>query len=155
MHPRLSRSLDQRRYVRMPVELPATLSVLGQGQSSARLLNITAGGALIGIFGPPPPRRSRLMLRCGTIESGAAVIWTRDREIGVEFDEPLSERLVLDQLRRSQAILSRREASLSKAVPCVRPNHAEVYSQLHAPLLTDPVRLTRSTIDGHPDDHLS
>lgn len=88
---------------------------------------------MIGIFGPPPPRRSRLLLRCGTIEAGATVIWAREREIGVEFDQPLSEREVLDQLRRSQAIHARREARSSEVVLGFRPPSAQAYSQVPVP----------------------
>jgi hypothetical protein len=132
----VSLSTDQRRYLRMPVELPATLTGAGLGQSSARLLNIAAGGALVSVLGPTPPTGSVLLIRCGTIETRAAVIWSRQGYIGIEFEQPLTEREVTDQMRRSQAILDRRQRPLAASSHVRAPLLRATASQC-APSLTD------------------
>ncbi|HET9429514.1 MAG TPA: PilZ domain-containing protein [Allosphingosinicella sp.] len=94
----------QRQHDRSAVALPATVT-LGGKDYSARILNLAHGGALIECSAPFPPEAS-LFLRCGSIAVDSRIVWEKGGQYGVNFQCPLSEEQVKEQLSRNNAIVS-------------------------------------------------
>lgn len=98
--------LEQREHVRSAVGLPAIVSA-GDQDYSARIVNIAPGGAMIetsAVLHAGMP----VLLRCGSIFAQAVVIWSSGCQTGVNFDVPLSDRELAEQLARTAAMSSRR-----------------------------------------------
>jgi hypothetical protein len=69
---------------------------------SARITNIAPMGAMLEVSAPLFEGTS-LLLRCGSIDVHAMVVWTKDLRMGVNFSTKLSERQVAEQLSRAVA----------------------------------------------------
>lgn len=107
-------SIEQRGDVRFSVALPATAVVAGHAYS-VRVLNVALRGAMFELA-TPLPSRSKLVFRCGTVSANAVIAWQCDGQMGVEFDEDLTDRDVQEQLFRSAAVAARRELKLSSPI---------------------------------------
>lgn len=63
---------------------------LGEQSLRVHLLDISTGGALVHVAGPPDIG-SRVTLDCAGVDRGAIVRWVGGSRFGVAFDRPLSE----------------------------------------------------------------
>jgi hypothetical protein len=64
-------------------------------------------GAMLEISAPLIEGTS-LLLRCGSIEAHAIVVWIKGQQMGINFSSPLSERQIDEQLSRVAALASRK-----------------------------------------------
>jgi hypothetical protein len=80
---------DLRRSPRFAVLLVAKL-VTTWGERIVKLRNMSATGAMIEGDRIPPPGTDILLQR-GSLELFATIMWTRGKEAGLEFEEPLSQ----------------------------------------------------------------
>ena len=80
---------DCRRSPRFSVLLVATL-VTTWCERIVKLRNISATGAMIE-GDRIPPTGTDILLRRGSLELFATIVWTRDKQAGLEFDEPLTQ----------------------------------------------------------------
>jgi hypothetical protein len=101
-----SRQCDERAWPRIPVAVPASISVQNQ-EFTARLANIAPGGAMLETLAEPE-MGARMVLRCGTIAAEAKVIWKEPGILGVSFVSPLCEGDVDEQIARAEALAARR-----------------------------------------------
>jgi hypothetical protein len=62
-------------------------------------------GAMLEVCAPLTEGTS-LVLRCGSIDADAVVVWIKQLRIGLNFTAPLSERQIDEQLSRAAAIAS-------------------------------------------------
>lgn len=104
---------DERRSPREPVGLPALIVAENQ-HHGARLHDCSLEGAMIESSAPLEPR-NRLVLRCGTIQVEAVVLWGDERRYGIEFETPLSEEDMAQQIVRAEAVARRRRLRPKKA----------------------------------------
>lgn len=95
-----------RRHDRSTLTLPAVVNWDGQDHS-AQILNVGTGGALIDCAAPAEIGTS-LLLRCGSINVHADMVWTNGTLAGLRFHSALSERDLSDLRARSEAIIARR-----------------------------------------------
>ncbi len=80
---------DERRSPRFSVLLVARL-VTTWGERIVKLRNISATGAMI--EGERiPPAGTDILLQRGALELFATIVWTRDKQAGLEFEAPLTE----------------------------------------------------------------
>ncbi len=80
---------DDRRSPRFSVLLVARL-ITTWGERIVKLRNISATGAMIE-GDRIPPAGTDILLRRGALELFATIVWTRDKQAGLEFEEPLTE----------------------------------------------------------------
>ena len=80
---------DERRSPRFSVLLVARL-VTTWGERIVKLRNISATGAMIE-GDRIPPAGTDILLRRGALELFATIVWTRDKQAGLEFEAPLTE----------------------------------------------------------------
>ena len=80
---------DARRGPRFRVLLVARLFTTS-GERNVKLRDISANGAMIEGDRLPAPGTD-VLLRRGSLELIATIVWTRDGRAGLEFDEPLTE----------------------------------------------------------------
>jgi hypothetical protein len=80
---------DERRSPRFSVLLVARL-VTTWGERIVKLRNISATGAMIEGDRIPPPGTDILLQR-GALELFATIVWTRDKQAGLEFEATLTE----------------------------------------------------------------
>ena len=80
---------EDRRSPRFSVLLVARL-VTTWGERIVKLRNISATGAMIE-GDRIPPAGTDILLRRGALELFATIMWTRDKQAGLEFEEPLTE----------------------------------------------------------------
>lgn len=80
---------DARRAPRFRVLLVARL-LTTSGERNVKLRDISANGAMIEGDRLPAPGAD-ILLRRGSLETFATVIWAKDGKAGLEFDEPLTE----------------------------------------------------------------
>ena len=98
---------DRRSAGRLTVALPVILD-LGSRKLGARLLDLGLGGARVELDVLPMPH-SHVTLRCGTISVMAKVAWIRGNHVGLTFRSLLTDLQVVEQVRRSVALSSRRK----------------------------------------------
>jgi hypothetical protein len=84
--------------------LPGIVSSGGRDYS-ARIQNIAPMGAMVELCAPFTEGTS-LILRCGSIEVHAVVVWIRQLRMGIRFTAPVSERQIEEQLSRAAAAAS-------------------------------------------------
>ena len=80
---------DARRGPRFRVLLVARL-LTTSGERRVKLRDISAEGAMVEGDRLPAPGTD-VMLRRGSLEQIATVVWSKDGRAGLEFDEPLTE----------------------------------------------------------------
>lgn len=105
---------DRRLAPRFPMVLPTFIEQGGE-KYKACLINLAYGGALIETFVPLRLLNSTVALYCGTIVVRALMVWTKDHQIGLKFEAPLTDVQIGEQLFRTRAIASRRESRLQSA----------------------------------------
>jgi hypothetical protein len=93
---------------RLAVTVPALIRV-GEMSFTATLSNLGRGGAKLDTAAPTLVG-AKVTLCCGTVVAEATVIWKRADTIGVNFDVPVSDALVLEQVSRSAALAERQLA---------------------------------------------
>ena len=103
--------VEERSAPRLPVSLPAIVQI-GQLQLSARIENISCGGAALEME-TPIVKGTRILLSCGTIRHDAIVAWSYSGQFGVTFKLPLTNAEVREQVARSNALAARRAKSSS------------------------------------------
>ena len=86
-------SEDARRYGRYRIMLAATLYSV-HGEASGVLLDVSQGGAMLSAS-PPPPVGCHLLLERQSLEVPGIVRWVDGNRFGVEFEEPLSDPVVM------------------------------------------------------------
>jgi hypothetical protein len=91
---------DGRRHGRHRVMLAARIYSV-HGESSAVLLDLSEGGAMLSCNPPLPTGCKLLVVRTG-LEAPGMVAWTEGHRFGVRFDEPLNQYEV-DQLTSRSA----------------------------------------------------
>ena len=80
---------EERRSPRFSVLLVARL-VTTWGERIVKLRNISATGAMIE-GDRIPPAGTDILLQRGALELFATIMWTRDKQAGLEFEAPLTE----------------------------------------------------------------
>lgn|GEM_PF-1678831 len=80
---------DERRSPRFSVLLVARL-VTTWGERTVKLRNISATGAMIE-GDRIPPAGTDILLQRGALELFATIMWTSDKQAGLEFEAPLTE----------------------------------------------------------------
>jgi len=97
--------------MRTSLTVPVLVERAG-GPCSARLCNLSEGGALI-------ETQARLTVgehvtvNCGWVEVQGVIAWESDHFSGIEFDTPLEEIDVARQILRSNAVAHRRQVLAS------------------------------------------
>lgn len=102
----LDRRWDRRASERFSVVVPATLRTETQDYT-AKILDIVHGGAMLEISAPFEVN-SRVLLRCGTVAVHAIVVWSKAGRIGINFETPLTDAQVSEQVSRTTALAARR-----------------------------------------------
>ena len=82
-----------RRHGRYRIMLAATLYSV-HGEANGVLLDVSQGGAMLSAS-PPPPVGCRLLLERKSLEVPGVVRWVDGNRFGVQFEEPLSEPVVM------------------------------------------------------------
>ena len=108
-------SSDQRGHPRVDLGLPA-IAVLDGQANNARLINITAAGAMIETS-VLMTAGQKILLRCGAIQANASIIWAAEGRLGVQFDQMLSGRDLTGQLARCEAMEARKKSGLARREP--------------------------------------
>ena len=80
---------NHRRHGRHRVMLAAMLYSV-HGESSAVLLDLSRGGAMLSATPPLPPGCKLLLVRQG-LETDATVMWVEGNRFGIAFDQMLTE----------------------------------------------------------------
>ena len=84
---------NERRHGRFRIMLAATFYSV-HGESSGVLLDVSQGGAMLSAS-PPPPVGCRLLLERQSLEVPGIVRWVEGNRFGVQFEEMLSEPIVM------------------------------------------------------------
>ena len=92
---------EKRAAPRIPVALPALIGTY-DGQHSARIHNLSRGGALIEAA-VPLRTGSQIRFNCGTIETHGTIVWNDSNCFGVKFRMPVEETRIAQQVARSEA----------------------------------------------------
>ena len=119
---------DARRGPRFRVLLVARL-LTTSGERNVKLRDISANGAMIEGDRLPAPGTD-VLLRRGSLELIATIIWTRDGRAGLEFDEPLT---------RARGCRSTRRTS-PRWRPSLRPPRSPGPARRLQPKLQPPIR---------------
>jgi hypothetical protein len=90
---------------RSSVSLPALIRLFGR-QHSAQVHNLSSGGAMIE-SAVSVQIGHHVYLSCGMIDTSATVVWTSPGRFGIKFVTPVGEDIILKQLYRSDAIVTR------------------------------------------------
>ena len=93
---------------RLSVTVPALIR-LGGTSFTARLSNLGRGGAKLDTAAPTLVG-AKVTLCCGTVVAEATVVWKKADTIGLNFDVPVSDTLVQEQVSRSAALAERKLA---------------------------------------------
>ena len=101
------RTFDHRATPRQAIALPILITVSGT-RYNALIRNLSNAGAMIATSAPLSAQ-TKIEFQCGSICAGGAVIWQRQSEFGIRFDQPISERQLSEQVLRSDAASSRRK----------------------------------------------
>lgn len=83
----------RRAHRRLRLFLPATLESVVERQS-ADLRSLSCGGAMLTVA-RPPRIGSDVILKCGPYEWFGQAVWTGRDEVGIAFEEPLTDECVL------------------------------------------------------------
>lgn len=95
-------SPEQRRSPRYRVLLIARL-VTTAYERIVKLRDLSATGAMI--EGPRiPPLGTDILLQRGSLEVFGTIVWSKDMQAGIEFDEPLTETMLWMQVNAPQQI---------------------------------------------------
>ena len=78
---------------RARIYLPARIQTLN-GNQPAELIDLSATGAKVEVR-DVPRIGSGAVMKCGPIDAFAQVVWNGAQQCGLEFDEPLSEAMIL------------------------------------------------------------
>jgi hypothetical protein len=93
---------EQRRSPRYRVLLIARL-VTTYSQRIVKLRDLSTSGAMI--EGPRiPPVGTDILLQRGSLEVFGRIVWARDMQAGIEFDEPLTETMLWMQVNAARHI---------------------------------------------------
>ena len=93
---------EQRRSPRYRVLLIARL-VTTCSERIVKLRDLSTTGAMI--EGPRiPPPGTDILLQRGALEAFGTIVWARDMQAGIEFDEPLTETMLWMQVNAPQHI---------------------------------------------------
>ncbi|KRB85856.1 pilus assembly protein PilZ [Sphingomonas sp. Root710] len=84
---------DARRHGRHRIMLAATFFSV-HGEANGVLLDVSQGGAMLSAS-PPPPVGCRLLLERQNLEVPGIVRWVEGNRFGIQFEEPLSESVVM------------------------------------------------------------
>jgi|GEM_PF-1865304 len=84
---------ETRRHGRHRIMLAATFYSV-HGEANGVLLDVSQGGAML-TASPPPPIGCRLLLERQSLEVPGIVRWVDGNRFGVQFEEPLSEPVVM------------------------------------------------------------
>jgi hypothetical protein len=90
---------EARRHGRHRIMLAATLYSV-HGESSGVLLDLSQGGAMVSAS-PPLPIGCRLLLERQNFEVPGIVRWVEGNRFGIQFEESLSEEVLMSLVSRS------------------------------------------------------
>jgi len=79
---------------RARVAMEASVDTI-HGRSSAFILNLSCHGAMVQSE-EVLSRGTDLVLKCGPLDVMGKIAWARDGRLGIEFDEPVSEDVVIE-----------------------------------------------------------
>ena len=79
---------------RARVAIEAKLQTV-HGRLSGYLLNLSCHGAMVQTS-EPPGRDNYVVIVCGPLDVLGTVVWSEQERFGLEFDEPISEDLVIE-----------------------------------------------------------
>jgi len=102
---------ERREWPRLRVALPASVTTASQ-DFNAKLVNIERCGAMLETAAVVEAG-SRVMLRCGTIDAEATVIWAESGGVGIRLLTRLTDSQIAEQLSRSAAMAARRAKSVT------------------------------------------
>lgn len=66
-------------------------------------MNITRHGAMLEIT-LPPPVRSSVAFKCGSISADAEIVWVKNGIIGINFKLPIANDQIREQISRYAAL---------------------------------------------------
>ena len=89
------------RAARAPVSMPASIVTMSAYQFP-ELADISQTGAKLR-GSPLPPKGTAALLRAGALEVLCRVVWVRDEECGIRFDEAVSPK-ILKQVQLDGAV---------------------------------------------------
>lgn len=90
---------EARRHGRHRIMLAATL-ISVHGECGSVLLDLSRGGAMLSAS-PPLPVGCRLLLERQNFEVPGIVRWVEGNRFGIQFEEPLTEEVVMSLVSRS------------------------------------------------------
>lgn len=90
---------DSRRYGRHRIMLAATFFSV-HGEANGVLLDVSQGGAMLSAS-PPPPVGCKLLLERQNLEVPGVVRWVDGNRFGIQFEEPLSDPIVMALVSKS------------------------------------------------------
>jgi hypothetical protein len=91
--------LEARRFGRHRIMLAANIYSV-HGESGVVLLDVSRGGAMLSAS-PPPPVGCKLVVERQHLEVPGIVRWVEGNRFGVQFEESLSEELVMILVTKS------------------------------------------------------
>jgi hypothetical protein len=65
------------------------------GRATGYLLNLSCHGAMVQTV-EPPARGNTVVIVCGPLDVLGTVVWAEHERFGVEFDEPISDAMVIE-----------------------------------------------------------
>ncbi len=92
-------SSESRRHGRHRIMLAATYFSV-HGEAAGVLLDVSQGGAMLS-SSPPPPIGCRLLLERQNFEVPGTVRWVDGNRFGIQFDEMLSDDIVMGLVSKS------------------------------------------------------
>lgn len=101
-------SVGRRESRRVRVFLPATIETLS-GNQVVQLTSLSCTGAAISLQ-DVPKLSADLVLRCGSLEAFCTVVWVKPGRCGLQFDEPITERIVLSARQKSDHLPASQQA---------------------------------------------
>lgn len=101
-------TFDHRAAAREEIGLPVVI-IVAATRHNALMRNLSTAGAMIVTSAPLLPNM-KVELQCGTICANGTVIWQREGDFGIRFDNRVCERQLDEQVSRSNAVARRREA---------------------------------------------
>lgn len=119
-----------REAIRLPI-----LIVIGGTRYTAVIRNLSYTGALIRTSAPLDVHM-KIEFQCGSICAGGVVIWQRQVDFGIKFDQAICEIQLSDQVLRSHAVADRSNGYLQASAmqgPQNRPQEIPA-----SPPVTDP-----------------
>lgn len=92
---------------RIALALPVLIET-PEGQHSARIHNLSRGGALVEAM-LPVRTGGHIQFHCGSIEARGTIVWQSDNCFGIKFRLPVDDKSIAQQVARSQAVAQKHE----------------------------------------------